>query len=215
MESRLPAAPRRALPAVLRTSATSLLAISAVAGIYLAARSRSPEREAETPVAAQPDGMELIEGMDYRVMVAVARIKPEKPDGGKWDSGGSSTAAPDPFYEIWWRGNRVYESQEVEDVLVASWSNVALPELYALLTGAKLSLETIKEGALLTARLSDAIEIRILDDDPLNDDLIEEFTIAMTELRVGDQLREGLHGLESATLRVIPRDTPQLKHFIR
>jgi len=215
MEARPPGTPRRALPSFLWTGATSLLAIAAVAGIYLAARSRLPEREAEAPASPEREGTELIEGMDYRVMVAVARIKPEKPDGGKWDSGSSSNAAPDPFYEIWWRGNRVYESHEVEDVLVASWSNVALPELYALLTGAKLSLETIKEGALITARLSDAIDIRILDDDPIHDDVIEEFTIGMTELRVGDQLREGRYGLESATLRVIPRDTRQLEHFIR
>ncbi|HET6202327.1 MAG TPA: hypothetical protein VFI25_05930 [Planctomycetota bacterium] len=184
-----------------------------MAGIYLAARSSKPE--AEAPALPQPDGTALIEGTDYRVMVAVARIKPEKPGGEKWDSGRSSTAAPDPFYEIWWRGNRVFKSQEVQDVLVASWSNVALPELVHLIADAKVSLETIKEGALITARWSDAIQVRIYDDDPLNDDLIEEFTLGMNELRVGDQVREGRRGLESATIRVIPRDTQQLRHFIR
>lgn len=213
MEGRASATSRRALAPVLLTSATSLLAIAALAGIYLAVR--SSEGKAEALAGPQPDGTGLVEGSDYRVLVAVARIKPVQPGGKEWDSGSSSTAAPDPFYEIWWRGNRVYKSQEVENVLVASWSNVALPELYKLIVGAKVSLETIREGALITARPSEAIEIRIYDDDPLENDLIEKFTVGMTELRVGDQVRQGRNGLESATLRVIPRDAQQLGHLVR
>jgi hypothetical protein len=198
---------------LLRTVATSVLAVAAVGGIYLAVRRSQPV--VEVPAGREPEGAALIEGNDYRVLVAVARIKPEKPGGGNWDSGGSSSAAPDPVYEIWWRGTRVYESEEVEDVLVASWSNVALPELHQLLADQKISLETIKEGALVTARLSETIEIRIYDDDALDRDLIEEFTVGLSELRVGDQVREGRQGLESATLRVLPRDTQELRHFLR
>ena len=214
MEDRTSGPTRRMPPAALVTSATSLLAIAAAGGIYLALRPRHPGPEASS-AKAQPAGTGLIEGSDYRVLVAVARIKPEKPDGGKWDSGRSETAAPDPFYEISWRGNLVYKCQEVKNTLVASWSNVALPELYKLITGEKLSLETIKEGALINARASDTIQLRIWDDDPLEDDLIEEFTVSIGELRVGDQVREGKRGLESVTLRVIPRDAEQLNHLVR
>jgi hypothetical protein len=209
-----PSVPPRWVHAAVATSATSLLAIAAMAWLYLAVRPAHPEPEA-SPAKAQADGTGLIDGSDYRVLVAVARIKPETPDGGKWDSGSSATAAPDPFYEIWWRGNLVYRSQEVKNALVASWSNVALPELYKLVADEKLSLETIKEGALLNARSSDAILVRIWDDDPLQNDLIEELTVSVGDLRVGDQVREGQGGLESVTLRVIPRETHQLSHFVR
>jgi hypothetical protein len=196
------------------TSATSLLAIALVGAIYLAARPRRPEPASSSP-AAQPAGTGLIEGSDYRVLVAVVRVRPERSNGSKWDSGSAETAAPDPFYEIWWRENLVYKSEEVENVLVASWSNLALPDLLQLLTGKKLSLETMKEGALITAHASDGIRIRIWDDDPFEDDLLEEFTIPVGELRVGDQVREGKAGLESMTLRVVPRDAQQLSQLLR
>ncbi|MGH7151822.1 MAG: hypothetical protein ACREIU_14045 [Planctomycetota bacterium] len=201
-------------PPALVTSATSLLLIAAVGGIYLALRPERPEPEASA-AGEQAAGTGLIEGSDYRVLVAVAHVKPEKADGQKWDSGLAETAAPDPYCEIWWRGNLVYRSEEVENALVASWSNVALPKLHKLLTDEKLSLETVKEGALIQARASDEIQIRIWDDDPVDDDLIEEFAVKVGELRVGDQVREGKRGLESVTLRVLPRDAPQLEHLFR
>jgi len=202
------------LPALVLAGATSLIAIAAVAGVYLAVRPAEGRAEAAS-ATTQATGAALIEGEDYRVLVVVARIRPEAPGGGKWDAGGSGTAAPDPFYEIWWRGTLVYRSATVENALVASWSNVALPELYKLITEKRLSLETIKEGALVNARSTDTLEVRIRDDDPLRDDPIEEFTLAIADLRVGDQVVQGSSGLESATLRVIPQDTGQLRDFLR
>lgn len=205
---------RRTRPAGLLTGATSLLVIAAVGGIYLLSRARSPGPKAAA-ATEQPAGTGLIEGSDYRVLVAVAHVRPEKADGAKWDSGLAEKAAPDPFYEIWWRGNLVFRSEEVEDTLVASWSNVALPKLYKLLTDQKLSLETVKEGALIQARAGDEIRVRIWDDDAVDNDLIEEFVVKTGELRVGDQVRQGKSGLESVTLRVIPRDAQQLDQLFR
>ncbi|HKB16363.1 MAG TPA: hypothetical protein VKF62_09860, partial [Planctomycetota bacterium] len=95
------------------------------------------------------------------------------------------------------------------------WSNVALPKLYKLLTDQKLSLETVKEGALIQARAGDEIRVRIWDDDAVDNDLIEEFVVKTGELRVGDQVRQGKSGLESVTLRVIPRDAQQLDQLFR
>ena len=200
-------------PSVLNTVATSLLAIAAVVGIYFAATSSSRVVELEDPLSEE--GQQLIEGNDYRILVAVARVEPSNSDGEAWDSGAEKTAAPDPFYEIRWRDNLVYKSEEVENVLVASWSNVALPKLYELLTDEVLSLETIKEGALITARPGETLQIRVIDKDPLNNDLIEEFEVSIDELTVGDQVREGSQGLESLTLRVIPRDSNELRHFLK
>ncbi len=205
---------RPVLPAVVLTGATSLLAIAAAAGVYLAVRPAGGQAEAAS-ATTQSAGASLIEGQDYRVLVVVARIRPEAPGGGKWDAGGSAVAAPDPFYEIAWRGTMVYRSAAVENALVASWSNIALPELYKLITEKKLSLETIREGALVNARATDTIEVRIWDHDPLRNDPIEEFTLPIADLRVGDQVVQGRSGLESATLRVIPQDTGQLRDFLR
>jgi hypothetical protein len=205
--------PTSAARAIALTCATSVLAIAAAAGIYLRVR---PERsEAQPSAAVQTAGTQLIEGRDYRVMIAVARVRPDRPDGAKWDSGASGRAAPDPFYEIWWRGNRVHKSHDVKNVLVAAWSSMALPELHRLLTGQKISLETIQEGALITARAGDTIRFAVVDDDPIDNDLIEEFTVAIEELRVGDQVRPGRQGLEDVTVRVIPRDAAQLEHLFQ
>ncbi len=200
-------------PSVLNTVATSLLAIAAVVGIYFAATSNTRVVEQEDPFSEE--GQQLIEGNDYRVLIAVARVAPRNSEGEDWDSGAEKTAAPDPFYEIRWRDNLVYKSEEVENVLVASWSNVALPKLYELLTDEVLSLETIKEGALITAHPGETLQIRVIDEDPLNNDLIEEFEVSIDELTVGDQVREGTQGLESLTLRVIPRDSNELRHFLK
>jgi hypothetical protein len=79
----------------------------------------------------------------------------------------------------------------------------------------KLSFESIREGALITARAGETLRIRISDVDSLKNDLIEEFELSVDELRVGDQVREGTQGLESVTLRVIPRDSQELKHLIQ
>jgi hypothetical protein len=208
-----PPPPLRPFPSLLLVIATSVLAIGAVVGIYVAVRPAEPSAAAQA--TEEQDGAELIDGHDYRILVAVARVRPTKPGGDVWDSGAKSNSAPDPFYEIWWQGNRVCKSQDVENALVAAWSNAALPELYKLLSDEKLSLETIAEGALVTARKGGAIRIRILDDDPFENDLIEELTVPMSELRVGELVRDGRQGLESVTLRVIPREGRQLQRLLR
>lgn len=206
------AEPKR--PHTLLTVATSLIALSAVVGVYfLVTGSKSAEEPTEPTV--ETEGQQVSEGHDYRVLIAVARINPVDEDGDTWDSGSESSGPPDPYYEIWWRDNRVFESQEVENVLVASWSNVALPSLLALLTDEELSFESIKEGALITARSGDNLQIRITDRDPLSNDLIEEFDIPVDDLLVGDQEVPGMQGIESLTLRVIPRDSNELRQLIR
>ncbi len=209
-----PVPARRTGAAAHLTRATSLLVIGAVGGIYLLSRARQPASDA-SPAEEQPAGTGLIEGRDYRVMVAVAHVRPEKAAGAKWDSGLAEKAAPDPFYEIWWRGNLVFRSEEVEDALVASWSSVALPKILKLLTDEKISLETVKEGALIQARAGEEIRVKVWDDDPVDDDLIEEFAVTTAELRVGDQVRQGKGGLESVTLRILPRDAQQLDQLFR
>lgn len=205
--------PEAKRPHVLLTAATSVIAIGAVVGIYFLVTAGNRGVEAEPAVTE--DGQPLEEGHDYRVLVAVARINPRDPDGDEWDSGSESVGPPDAFYEIWWRDNKVYKSEAVDNALVASWSNVALPSLYRLLTEESLSFESIKEGALITARAGDTLRIRISDRDPFKDDPIEEFEIPVDGLLVGDQELTGSAGIESVTLRVIPRDSNELRHLIR
>ncbi|MFQ5505321.1 MAG: hypothetical protein ACE5F1_11040 [Planctomycetota bacterium] len=68
---------------------------------------------------------------------------------------------------------------------------------------------------MITARHGESLRVRVLDDDPFKNDLIEEFELSVDELRVGDQVREGRRGLESVTLRVIPRDANELEQLVR
>ena len=79
-------------PRVVLTVATSILAIGAVVGIYFAAASGNPGVDPEEPPGEA--GQALVEGNDYRVLVAVARVKPLNPDSEAWDSGAKSTRAP-------------------------------------------------------------------------------------------------------------------------
>jgi len=210
-----PEPPSKAL-SVVRVASTSLLAMVAITTAYIAFQGLEPSPPSVDADHAQLRSTRPIEGQDYRILVSVARIKPQNTHGKPWDSGVEGARAPDPFYEIWWRGTLVYQSQEVDDVLVASWSNVELPERYTMLADKKLSLESIQQGALITAHLGHRIRIRVLDKDPLNkDDLIEEFEIPVDDLRVGDQTHEGHEGLESLILRVIPRDSQELKHLLQ
>lgn len=200
--------------ACLNILSTSVLGVAAVAAIYLMVQGAEP-RQKEPRQSPEEPPLRVQEGEDYRVLVVVARIKPNDVDGKAWDSGAESARAPDAYYEILWRGQIVYTSQVVDNALVASWSAAELPDLYNVLAGTKISLESVSQGALITARRGDRFTIRVADTDALKTSLIETLEIPVDNLVIGEQTVEGRRGLESLTLRVVPRGDEPWKHLLQ
>ena len=161
------------------------------------------------------------------VVSGMARGVDEAAHRGCLEVGGSSWA-------VWGAGpDRIYppEHARLANELAATGALVTeyppgtpprrhhFPErnrVIAALTAAVVVVEAAaRSGALITARAGDTIRIQLWDEDPLRNDLIEELTLRTEELRVGDHLITGTDGLESVTLRVIPRDTNELKHLFQ
>ena len=93
--------------------------------------------------------------------------------------------APDPYYEVYWRDNRIFRSSTQEDQLITNWSPLGVDTLESIREG-RIAVDSVIKAAALRAMPGETFEIRILDDDPLSEDILAELSFSLDDLRVGD-----------------------------
>lgn len=161
------AVPAPRVPLVARWFLLTGLAAVAGAGLVLGALRREEPATVSAPRA-------------HYLYVSELEMQPRTPSGGRWDG---VSDAPDPCYEIHWRGTRVFRSVTKQDTLVASWS-AARVGLDSLADG---SLDGVVRAARVTPLVGsgEQVEFRVYDADVLFDDPVARWSIPLESLRPG------------------------------
>lgn len=125
----------------------------------------------------------LSSGGHYYIFVRSLEIHPKKPSGKSWDS--LSDEAPDPYYEIHWRENRIFSSITQRDQLIGNWSPLGVDTIKSIREG-RLSVDSVIKAASIRATENEAFELRVFDDDPVSKDTISTLTFSLNDLKIGD-----------------------------
>ena len=119
-----------------------------------------------------------VSGEIYNVCVNKAEIPAKFSEKSGWDIDGS---APDCYYQIWWRGNKIAESSIVANSLLPYWNNknVDISNIFNIGKGvARIKIDT-----------KDTICIKIFDADPLKtDDSVTSSTHPIGKMVMGNNL---------------------------
>ena len=158
---------------------TLIAALAAVGFRVLFTPSQEAPRRESTYVEA---------GKDYYVAIVLLEVAETNLDGSSWDE--YNGTAPDPFYEVYWRGTRIFKSPLREDSLLAKWSNLELNLANLALKGGKASIDSLVTAARITIRSGEGIEFKIFDSDLVSQEAIGEENFSTTDLKVGDTTYE-------------------------
>ncbi len=139
---------------ILLLSLTILVCCIAAVGVYLIWGPRIVDTLKHTTLS----GM-LVPGNIYTVQLKSAEIPAKYMNKSRWDIDGS---APDCYYQIWWRGNKIAESPVVANSLLPHWGR---PD-----NNISNILNTGKGSAKIKVNPNDFIVIKIFDADPLKSD---------------------------------------------
>ncbi len=115
-------------------------------------------------------------GKEFWVSVASAEIASKTKDGKAWDV---DKSGPDVYYEIWWKGNRVYKSSVCTDSLIAKWDAQEIDIGKILRTH---RIEASKAGAIIKVGEENHITIKVYDSDLTVNDLIDEYQVDISKL---------------------------------
>lgn len=141
---------------------------------------------------------ELQEGTQYYVYVDSIEVHPNKSNGKSWDN---DSSAPDVYYEVFWQGNRVFESSERKDTLVAEWKATEM--------GLGLGEENFLKGesSALAARVAAGVgtlKFEVVDSDVISDDPIGTLTVPVGDLKIGRNQFENVESIDKIVIVVEP-----------
>ena len=91
-------------------------------------------------------------GFDYYVSATVIELTELDPQGESWDSNNS---APDIYYEIYWKGSRIFQSTTKDDSFIAKWSNAEIDLKQLALNGGTTSLDNLVQAARLNIKANE------------------------------------------------------------
>ena len=155
----------------------------------------------------QPASHSVQIGKDYYVAVTLIELTEHNPEGEPWDE--YNGTGPDIFYEIYWKGTRIFQSVVKEDSFVAKWSNAEIDLAKLAFEGGATSLDSLVQGARLNIKQGEDIELRVSDSDVVKDDLAGTKIIKTTDLLVGDTTYEySKPGIKRLILRVSDLSQP-------
>lgn len=158
--------------------------------------------------AAQPVAGTLVDGKEYLIYLRSVEVQPAKANGDAWDVGSS---APDVFYRVMWKQNQIYESETMDDSLIAEWVPLGLSLKDSILRGQVSVDQAIKIPKVKvdsTLQESDEVIFKIIDTDLFSgNDVIYELSVHLSKLNEGDNIfdfrDQPNHSLIKAVVRVI------------
>ena len=193
----------------------STLAVVAAAAAPFAEPLRSEVREwlrgdPESGTEEAPLPPAVAAEQQYYVMLASLEVSPKDADGDAWDGDGSG---PDLYYEVFWQGQKVFESSTKDDTLVAKWSSSAIRigDLFEA-----VSVDDSIKAARVSARAGQPLEIAVFDKDLGSDDEVARWSVDPLTLSVTDQrVKKPCPGIVSAVVRVLALNGVQLDDMVK
>ena len=197
--------PRKPLP-IAAMIVAGLAAFGGGAGVVYMLMSGAPEP------AAIPEP-KLAVGELYHVFVESLEMAPRGPEGEPWDVDDS---APDPGYEIHWKGQRVFESTEVTDSLIARWSGmkIGFETAAALITQGKADPAQVVDAALMRVEEGAGFVLHFSDRDVTTDEAAGQVEVAWSDLVPGPNVLKSAtpdRGWSRASLRVVQSSSDLFK----
>lgn len=119
----------------------------------------------------------------YSIRLKNASVPPRRSDNKKWDV---DSSAPDCYYQIWWRGNKIAESSVVKNSLLPAWSKETI-NIHDIISTGEISARY--NSVRIKAGKDDKIIVFLYDNDWLNsDDLALKAHLELNKLHVGDNI---------------------------
>jgi len=160
-------------------------------------------------------GSSLRDGETYYIFASEIELESTNMEGDPWDAGENG---PDIKYQILWKGNQVFQSEEKDDSLIADWSGLSLEFDWSDLGGKTISTDEAIKAARIRNEKGGVFELVVEDEDAVDDDLAGRVEIKLDELKVGQNKKRFPKTPENAVkfinVQVLPQGS-SLKDLVK
>ena len=147
----------------------------------------------------------LVKGQTYYLFASEIELYPTNLKNDPWDGGENG---PDIRYRIIWQGNKVFESEEKDDALIADWSGLSIDLEWSDLMGKTISPDEAIKAARIRYEKGGVVEIVVEDDDLTDDDDAGRAEIELDDLMVGKNeiklKKTSINAVRRINLRALP-----------
>lgn len=155
------------------------------------------------------------DGETYYIFASEIELESTNMEGDPWDAGENG---PDIKYQILWKGNQVFQSEEKDDSLIADWSGLSLEFDWSDLGGKTISTDEAIKAARIRNEKGGVFELVVEDEDAVDDDLAGRVEIKLDELKVGQNKKKFPKTPENAVkfinVQVLPQGS-SLKDLVK
>ena len=184
------------------------LVVLAFAGFYWFISSNGESPYPDNPSIQTTDGTTrqgLVKGQTYYLFASEIELYPTNLENDPWDGGENG---PDIRYRILWQGNKVFESEEKDDALIADWSGLSLDLEWGDLMGKTISPDEAIKAARIRYEKGGVVEIVVEDDDLTDDDDAGRAEIELDDLMIGKNeiklKKTSINAVRRINLRALP-----------
>lgn len=184
------------------------LVVLAFAGFYWFISSNGDSAGQGNPAIQATDGTTrqgLVKGQTYYLFASEIELYPTNLENDPWDGGENG---PDIRYRILWQGNKVFESEEKDDALIADWSGLSLDLEWGDLMGKTISPDEAIKAARIRYEKGGVVEIVVEDDDLTDDDDAGRAEIELDDLMIGKNeiklKKTSINAVRRINLRALP-----------
>ena len=184
------------------------LVVLAFAGFYWFISSNGDSAGQGNPAIQTTDGTTrqgLVKGQTYYLFASEIELYPTNLENDPWDGGENG---PDIRYRILWQGNKVFESEEKDDALIADWSGLSLDLEWGDLMGKTISPDEAIKAARIRYEKGGVVEIVVEDDDLTDDDDAGRAEIELDDLMLGKNeiklKKTSINAVRRINLRALP-----------
>ena len=186
--------------------AIPILIVGCFAFFFLLPDKMKQGQENNSPNQKIDEGSSLRDGETYYIFASEIELFSTNPKGDPWDAGENG---PDIKYQILWKGNQVFQSEEKDDSLIADWSGLSIEFDWSDLGGKTISTDEAIKAARIRNEEGGVFELVVEDEDAVDDDLAGRVEIKLDELKVGKNKRKLSKSTTNAVRRINVQVLPQ------
>lgn len=185
-----------------------VLVVFGFAGLYWIFSSNNKPQSIDGQTFTTSDGktrQRLVAGQTYYLFASEIELYPTNMKNDPWDGGENG---PDIRYRILWQGNKVFESEEKDDTLIADWSGLSIDLEWSDLMGKTISPDEAIKAARVRYEKGGVVEIVVEDDDVTDDDDAGRAEINLDDLMIGRNeiklKKTSINAVRRINLRALP-----------